>query len=503
MERLKRFADWVTNSMLNRKKSKIPLLYYWTGRYLATLVIGLIIIAIVSIFWIRHNTIESKLELTKLLAQELSDRAVDETGSIMVSPKLPFILEEREKFLNNREPLHFYIKTKDGNILSPGPRGPGPKNEAQHKELVELLELPEELTVEKISSNQYRTAYAVISPIVYDEEIIGAVIIIQPIADLTNINAEEYQLLALLLIGLAVLGWFVIYSLSRKLARPVEQVASAAGELMRGNYEIELNENVQEKELHQLVVSFKEMTNRLKQLEALRSELLAGVTHELKTPITSVSALIQAVNDDVVSDDRKKEFLQMSLKEAKRLQSMVEDLLDFNSFSAGSIKVNAEQIDICRVVKEIVYQWEIVHQPQLEHVNLTFTTHEAQLFAIGDHVRLQQILVNLLNNSLHAVKGREQGMISIELFREGSFIALDVKDNGYGIPEEEQPFIFERFYRGDNKKHVERGLGLGLPFSLLLAKAQEGNLYLKKSTGQLTIFSLQLLATGIELNKQF
>lgn len=494
MERLRRFGDWVTNSIFNKKKSKTPLLYYWTRRYLFTLIIGLILIAVISIFWIRHNTIESKLQLTKLFAQELSDRSVDETGTIMISPKLPFILEEREKFLNSREPLQYYIKTSDGDILSPGPGKMGPRNEDQHLELIKVLEIPNELKVEKISLIENRTAYAVISPIEFDEEPIGAVIIIQPISALTNINPEEYQLLALLLGGLAILGWFVIYSLSRKLARPVEQVAKAAGQLMLGNYEIKLNEDVQEKELHQLVVSFNEMANRLKQLEALRTELLAGVTHELKTPITSISALIQAVNDNVVADGRKKEFLGMSLREAKRLQSMVEDLLDFNSFSAGSINIKTEKIDMNRVVKEIVYQWEIVHQPQLVHVNVTFTTHEEKLFALGDSVRIQQILVNLLNNSLHAVKGKDKGNITIELFKDGQFICLEVKDNGYGIPKQEQPFIFERFYRGENKKHVERGLGLGLPFSLLLAKAQGGNLNLKASSGEQTVLSLQIPA---------
>jgi C4-dicarboxylate-specific signal transduction histidine kinase len=100
--------------------------------------------------------------------------------------------------------------------------------------------------------------------------------------------------------------------------------------------------------------------------------------------------------------------------------------------------------------------------------------------------------VNLLNNSLHAVKEREMGKISVELYREGQFISLDVMDNGYGIPKQNQPFIFERFYRGGNKKHVERGLGLGLSFSLLLAKVQGGNLSLKESSGEQTIISLQL-----------
>ncbi|MCO4130311.1 HAMP domain-containing histidine kinase, partial [Enterobacter kobei] len=155
-----------------------------------------------------------------------------------------------------------------------------------------------------------------------------------------------------------------------------------------------------------LVLSFNEMTNRLQILEGLRTQLLAGVPHELKTPITSISALVQAVNDDIISDSRKKEFLAMSLKEAKRLQSMVEDLLDFNSFSAGSIRVKLEKINIQAAVKEIIYQWEIVHADALKNVKITYNSMEKPVYANADSVRLQQIIVNLLNNSLHAIKGK-------------------------------------------------------------------------------------------------
>ncbi|MFC0271068.1 ATP-binding protein [Metabacillus herbersteinensis] len=492
MARLKRFWAWVTSFSFTRKHVKTPLLYHWTKRYLITLVIGLIIIGVASFLWIRHSTIETKLDLTKLLAQELSDRAVGETGQIMMGPRLPFILEEREKFLNIREPLHIYIKNSNGDILTPHPRRPGPNIEDDEVQLLKSLDLTEQLTVKKVELTNSRTAYAVMSPIKFEKDVIGAVVIFQPINELTNINQEEYQLLALLLISLAILGWLVIYSLSKELAKPIEQVASAAQELMKGNYDVELNDNVQEKELHQLIVSFKEMTQRLKKLETLRTQLLAGVTHELKTPITSVSALIQAVKDDVVSEERKKEFLLMSLKESKRLQSMVEDLLDFNSFSAGSIKVNNEQINVARMLKEIVYQWEIVHLSQLSNINLQVSTMANDLFAVGDAVRIQQIIINLLNNSLHAVKEKEKGEITIELSQETRFVTIEVKDNGYGIAVEEQTFIFERFYRGDNKKHVERGLGLGLPYSLLLAKAQHGNLFLKQSSNGKTVFTFIL-----------
>lgn len=253
-----------------------------------------------------------------------------------------------------------------------------------------------------------------------------------------------------------------------------------------------MNDDVQEKELYQLIQSFNEMTKRLDTLESLRTQLLAGVTHELKTPITSISALIQAVNDNVIPENRKKEFLTMSLKESARLQSMVEDLLNFNSFSAGSIKVNKEETNVQAILKEIIYQWEIVHGDSLSSVSLTYVSSEKALYAMIDSVRFQQILVNLLNNSLHAIKGKEEAKLEIKVRYYQKNILVTVEDNGYGIPKEEQDFIFERFYRGKNKKDVERGLGLGLPYSLLLAKALGGNLSLQQSDGCSTMFLLQI-----------
>lgn len=491
MEKLKHYVDWAINSTFKKNnKTKTPLLYYWTKRYLFTLVVGLIIIGVVSIFWIRHNALENKLELTKLVAQEISDRASDMELENISEQRFPF-LQDRQQFINNGQPLTIYIKTKTGEIISPM-KDRGPINNNEEEPLIQSIDLANKLTVKTIDFIDNKKASVIISPIKKDGKIIGAVYIIQPHDQLSHINREEYQLLGLLLTSLALLGWFVIYFLSKKMAKPVEDVAIGAQKLMSGNYDIRLNEEVQEKELHQLVLSFNELANRLQTLEGLRTQLLAGVTHELKTPITSVSALIQAVNDNIVSDDRKKEFLNMSLKEAKRLQSMVEDLLDFNSFSAGSIKVNLEKMNLQSILKEIVYQWEIVHGDVLENVELKYVSPEHEVFVMADSVRLQQIVVNLLNNSLHAIKGKSLGKLTIALVYDENNAYITMEDNGYGIPEEEQAFIFERFYRGKNKKDVERGLGLGLPYSMLLAKAQNGHLSLQTSDSSSTIFLLKL-----------
>ncbi len=505
MGKLKHYADSAINSIFKRKsKEKTPLLYYWTKRYLFTLILGLVIIGVVSILWIRHNALENRLELTKFVAQEIAGRASDEELENITDIRFPF-MQDRQDSQSIYQPMSVYIKdgSDEINLLSPmqdmGPNGnkqgnvinePTPNNIGQ-LEQIKAMDMFEELTVKTITLSDSRKASVVIAPIEKDDKLVGNVYIIQP-HDQLRINTEEYQLLGLLLTGLAILGWLVIYSLSKKLAKPVEEVANAAQNLMNGNYDIRLSEDVQEKELHQLVLSFNEMTNRLQILEGLRTQLLAGVTHELKAPITSISALVQAVNDDIISDSRKKEFLAMSLKEAKRLQSMVEDLLDFNSFSAGSIRVKLEKINIQAAVKEIIYQWEIVHADALKNVKITYNSMEKPVYANADSVRLQQIIVNLLNNSLHAIKGKAVGELSVSLKYDNDDILIMVEDNGYGIPIEEQHYIFERFYRGKNKKDVERGLGLGLPYSLLLAKALGGLLSLQKSDGSTTIFLLEL-----------
>ncbi|WP_193224677.1 sensor histidine kinase [Bacillus sp. B1-b2] len=495
MERLRHYVASAINSIFKKEnKEKTPLLYYWTKRYLLTLIGGLLIIGVVSIIWIRHNALENRLELTKLVAQEIAEHANEMEDTNAKDIRFPF-LQDRQQFINPGQPLEVYIKDNSGAVRSVSQEpNPMPNSELnQNESLIKSLQLEEELTIKKVTTWNNKKASVVIAPIKNDEEkVTGAVYIIQPHNELKHLNKEEYQLLGLLLISLAILGWLVIYSLSKKLAKPVEEVANAAQRLMNGDYSITLNDDVQEKELYQLIQSFNEMTKRLDTLESLRTQLLAGVTHELKTPITSISALIQAVNDNVIPENRKKEFLTMSLKESARLQSMVEDLLNFNSFSAGSIKVNKEETNVQAILKEIIYQWEIVHGDSLSSVSLTYVSSEKALYAMIDSVRFQQILVNLLNNSLHAIKGKEEAKLEIKVRYYQKNILVTVEDNGYGIPKEEQDFIFERFYRGKNKKDVERGLGLGLPYSLLLAKALGGNLSLQQSDGCSTMFLLQI-----------
>lgn len=465
-----------------KNKKRTTLLTYWTTRYLITLVLGLFILGAGSLWWIKHTALQHNLNLMEYLAVETSQRVVQSNGDMGFDPFFNRMLDKRAEVLElDTEPEMFITDIEGKSILSRPPhRGPdhqGPKGPA-------FAEVPSDVfknndTTVKINLEN-EDIYAVKSVIMDGENQLGWVVLMQSADELTDVK-QEYRLLIVLLVGLGLLGWGVIYLLSKRILKPIQDVAHAAAQIREGNYEIELNTATNEQEIYELVTSFKDMTNRLMQLEKLRAELLAGVTHDLKTPVTSISGLVQAVRDGIVTGPERQEFLDITLKEVARLQTMIADLLDFNSLAAGAFSIRPVECNLNELARDIVKEWVVT---QKQPVSYQVILPETPIYRTTDPLRLQQIMINLLNNAYQSLN--EQGSITVSLLED----AIDVADTGTGIPKEEQSLIFERFFRGEKKKLKVRGLGLGLPFSKMLAKALQADLILKQSTEAGSTFSI-------------
>lgn len=459
----------------------MPLIRYWTTRYLMTLCIGLVVIAFVSVMWIRHTTLENRLNIMELMTEEIADRFVDfSEGKPIPKGDVPGYLDDRGRFMNlESEPFIYIVDTRGATLSS---------NRPQDHRFIQFSQslLTNEENVQKLQlEREGNDVYVVKSPIELQGALLGWVVMIEYKDNLTAVK-QEYRLLAIMIIGLALIGWAAIYFLSRRISNPIQDVAAAAKKVQEGDYQIELRDEYREQEVYDLVHSFKEMSNRLEKLESLRTELLAGVTHELKTPVTSISGLLQAVGDDVVTGEEAKEFIQMSLKETAKMKKMVEDLLAFNTFATNNIPVQLETGEINKLLKETGYQWSITQEGT--GIELQVNTLSKELFVRIDQIRLQQIIINLLNNAAQAMEGK--GDIKVNVSMQTSEIWIDVVDTGKGIPLEEQPFIFERFFRGEEKKYRTRGLGLGLPFSKMIAMSMGGDLQLVETSITGTTFRM-------------
>ncbi|MEW8969828.1 HAMP domain-containing sensor histidine kinase [Mesobacillus jeotgali] len=460
--------------MFTKNEKHVTLLRYWTTRYLLTLIVGLLLLGAGSMWWIKKTTLENRLKLMEYMAVETADR-VAQAGDFGGFDKR---MGDPSRFFEMESQPLLFITDLEGNVLNTGPMhgGGGPRHLSRN---VPSEILTSDDSTQRITENG-TAIYAVKAPITIDELQAGWVVVMQNAADLTDVD-QEYRLLLILLVGLGLLGWIVIYILTKRILKPIQDVARAAAQVREGDYDITLESNQKELEIYELVTSFKEMTTRLTQLEQMRAELLAGVTHDLKTPVTSISGLVQAVRDGVVTGDERQEFLDITLKEIQRLQTMISDLLEFNSLAAGAFTIRAENCDMNKLVEDIGRQWQVT---QTETVNLKVITPDHTVCAQTDPLRLQQILINLLNNSYQALG--QDGNISL-ILSEGR---IDVKDTGSGIPDEEQALVFERFFRGEKKKLKVRGLGLGLPFSKMLARSLGADLILKESNSSGTTFSI-------------
>src|SRR5699024_2679170 len=195
-------------------------------------------------------------------------------------------------------------------------------------------------------------------------------------------------------------------------------------------------------------------------------------------PVTSISGLIQAVNEGVVTGEEAEEFLEISLQETAKMEKMVEDLLAFNSFATNTLPLTLEEYNVNEVIKNLADKWKTV--PENAHVNMNIEVLNHPVVVNIDRIRMEQILINLWNNAKDAQE--TDAAIHILLTKDKETVQIDVKDEGVGIAEAEQPFIFERFYRGKTKQTKTSGFGLGLAFSKMIAEAHGGELRLVQSS---------------------
>src|SRR5699024_1011298 len=156
------------------------------------------------------------------------------------------------------------------------------------------------------------------------------------------------------------------------------------------------------------------------------------VTHELKTPVTSISGLLQAIKDGVVEKEEAAEFLDISIQESEKMKKMVEDLLALNAFATHAMPLDDEIVDVNKTTTKIVRDWLIAYQHQVI-VNI-YSTAEPTIITVV-YIRLPQILVNLMNTAMHAIDGNNLSKLDIHLksHLSPSSVFIDVTDSGGGI----------------------------------------------------------------------
>jgi two-component system sensor histidine kinase ResE len=237
------------------------------------------------------------------------------------------------------------------------------------------------------------------------------------------------------------------------------------------------------------VITLRDVTEQ-RRLERARRDLVANVSHELKTPIAALKGFLELLEGDGVSERHRREFLVAMSQETARLERLVEEQLQLARLDAGALPLQREPVDLGDLAREVV-------EPRValaarEGVTLSAHAHAGEPVEVdADPARVEQILLILLDNALrHTPAG---GRVEVAVGREDGQATVAVRDTGEGIPAESQAFVFDRFYRGDASREG-RSAGLGLAIARGLAAAHQGSIGLESAVGEGSTFTLRLPA---------
>lgn len=237
------------------------------------------------------------------------------------------------------------------------------------------------------------------------------------------------------------------------------------------------------------VAVVRNMTEERK-VDKLRKDFIANVSHELRTPISMLQGYSEAIVDDIAeTEEEKKEMAKVIYDESLRMGRLVNELLDLARMEAGHIHLIIEDIDISSFIQRIVRKFQGIAKDN--EINLNANISEELTTFPFDPDRIEQVLTNLIDNAIrHTPKG---GYVTLTLFPNENGIQMNVKDSGSGIPEEDLPFVFERFYKADKARTRGRsGTGLGLAIAKNIIDAHRGTISVQSKLGHGTTFSFFL-----------
>ncbi|MDQ0220089.1 PAS domain-containing protein [Peribacillus cavernae] len=236
-----------------------------------------------------------------------------------------------------------------------------------------------------------------------------------------------------------------------------------------------------------ILVVFHDITE-LKKLEQMRKDFVANVSHELKTPITSIKGFSETLLDGAMKDEEAlQNFLSIILKESDRLQALIQELLDLSKIEQQEFVLNLETLNLCQLLEETC----AILQGKADEKNISLTLYapDHPMQVKGDSYRVKQIFINLITNALnYTVKG---GTVDIRITGEKQFVKVAVQDSGIGIEKAELPRIFERFYRVDKaRSRNSGGTGLGLAIVKHIVEAHKGKITVNSEPGKGTTFTV-------------
>ena len=303
----------------------------------------------------------------------------------------------------------------------------------------------------------------------------------QSIKDLLNISSRSIRvsIVSILLITIALMQ-----NISRKIVNPIKKITDATKKVASGDFTIEL-ETKRDDEIGELTHNFNKMVKELNSIECLQKDFINNVSHEIKTPISSIQGFAKLLEADDLSKEERKEYAEIIKEESDRLLYLSTNILKLAKLENQERIMNKTKFNIAEQIRRTIS----VLEPKWKEKNIKFNVSLKEQEFLGENDLMYQVWMNIIENSIKFSK--QDGQIDVKMKTNQDSIIVEIKDYGIGMEEEEAKKIFDRFYQID-KSHTKPGAGLGMTIAKRIVELSGGKIEVTSKLNESTTFIVTL-----------
>jgi signal transduction histidine kinase len=271
--------------------------------------------------------------------------------------------------------------------------------------------------------------------------------------------------------------------------KPLKEMQKLAKRISQGDYSARIGLKSRD-EIGELASSLNYMAEQLTDIENMRKKLIQNVSHDLRTPITSIKGYLELLEDENFTEEEKIKSINTIQKEVERMEKIVKEITRLSIIDSKNYQLNIEKLELNSVVGELIPIIRI--EAEKKKIQIKNDSLQKEIFIRGDKEKVKEIIINLLSN---AIKFTNEGFIRISTSQNKNYASLIIEDTGIGIDSEDMPHIFERFYRGEKSRSQDySGLGIGLAIVKELVYMQNGNIEVESETNKGSKFTVKFPA---------
>jgi len=324
----------------------------------------------------------------------------------------------------------------------------------------------------------------------FSDNIKGKLLIYAPVKD--NIY---YYFKAVLLgvitffVSFIVVNLIIYYLISKGISNPINKLKIATSRMAEGDLDFYIPEDGDE-EIKSLCRAFEQMRLKLKEsvdtkikYEDNRKMLVTSISHDLKTPITSIKGYVEGLLDNVAdTPEKRKKYLEIIYSKAVLTDSLIDDLLLYSKLDLNQIPFEFRELNLNNFLLELIQDYRLLYKD----IIFTFennASHKENQLVLADIDKLSRVCTNILQNSIKYMRDNQM-QIELIIRDKDDFFIIEINDNGPGIPSTDLPYVFNHFYRGDSSRHSTNGSGLGLAIARQIIEGHKGKIWIVSNEGK-------------------